>query len=190
MKKILSATILTLIFQSAVAQMEWGVKIGAGSTNMGGGSNTGFDVGFGAFAKAELKDRFGLQFDAMYSIKQVSKDTKISDSLAGTTKTNTTLYNFRYVEIPVQVYFPFSPHLSLLVGLNFVSVSSGRFKGEDDNDWTDIEGAEASMGIVGGLKYETATGWDFNFRYITADGAALAGQASSLQLTIGKFINW
>ena len=61
---------------------------------------------------------------------------------------------------------------------------------ENLDEWTDIKGLEAGMGMIMGLKYETPTGWDFNFRYMTADGSALAGEASTLQLSIGKFINW
>ena len=190
MKKIIIASILTLAMNSAFAQFDWGLKLGAGSANMGGGSNTGFEVGFGAFAKVELKDRFGIQFDAMYSVVGTTKDIKYTDDVTGDETTSTTTYNFRYVEIPIQVYFPFSRNLHLLLGVNMVSVSSAQMKGENDNDWTEIEGAEASMGMVGGLKYETATGWDFNFRYMTADGAELAGKNSTLQLTVGKFINW
>ena len=191
MKRIIIASILTIAMNTAFAQMEWGVKLGGGTANMGGGSNTGFDVSFGAFAKAELKDRFGIQFDALYSIKSTTKDGK--DSLGGG-KTITS-YDYRYVEIPIQVFIPFSEHLHLLLGLNFASLSSARYivsrqDADDDEEWTDIKGAEASMGMVMGLKYETATGWDFNFRYMTADGAALAGEASTLQLSIGKFINW
>lgn len=186
MKRIIIASILTIAINTAFAQMEWGVKLGGGTANLGGGTNTGFDVSFGAFAKAELKDRFGIQFDALYSIKTTSKDTK--DSLTG--KSYTWSYDFRYVEIPVQVYFPFSKHLHLLLGLNFASVSSAKYIGQDEKDWKDIKGAEAKMGIIGGLKYESATGWDLNFRYMTADGVDLAGGASTLQLSIGKFINW
>ena len=157
---------------------------------MGGGSNTGFDGSFGAFAKVELRDRFGIQFDALYSIKATTKDFTEFDQNTGEEFTNTVSYNFRYVELPIQVYFPFSKHLHLLVGLNFASVGSAQFKGENDDEWTDIEGADAGMGIIGGLKYETATGWDFNLRYMSATGTELAGQANTLQFSIGKFINW
>ena len=194
MKRIIIASILTIAMNTAFAQMEWGVKIGGGSANLGGGANTGFDVSFGAFAKAELKDRFGVQFDALYSIKSTTKDGKIDDGLGGEIKTVTS-YDFRYVEIPIQVFIPFSEHLHLLLGVNFASVSSARYivsrsGADDDKDWTDIKGADAGMGMVMGLKYETATGWDFNFRYMTADGSALAGEANTLQLSLGKFINW
>ena len=186
MKRIILASILTIAMSTAFGQMEWGVKLGGGTANLGGGTNTGYDFSFGAFAKAELKDRFGLQFDALYSIKSAVLETK--DSSGG--KTYFTTYDFRYVEIPVQVYIPFSPHLHLLLGLNFATASSGRFIGQDDKDWTNISGVDASMGIVGGLKFETATGWDFNFRYMTADGVDLQGYATTLQFSIGKFINW
>ena len=83
MKRLLLVSILALAVSTAFAQMEWGVKVGGGSANLGGGSNTGFDVSFGAFAKAELKDRFGIQFDALYSIKMTSKDIKILPTLSG-----------------------------------------------------------------------------------------------------------
>jgi len=190
MKKIIIASILSLAINTAFAQFDWGVKIGGGSANLGGGSNTGFDLSFGAFAKVELKDRFGIQFDALYSIKGASQDVDVLDSLTFETKKSSRTYKFTYVEIPIQVYFPFSEHLHLLVGLNFASVSSGQYQDEGSSKWVDIPGIEASMGIVGGLKYETATGWDFNFRYMTADGVDLSGKASTLQFTIGKFINW
>jgi hypothetical protein len=190
MKKYVILSILTMAMTTAFAQMDWGVKLGGGSASLGDGAN-GFDVSFGVTSRAELLDRFGIQFDALYSIKNAFKTEK--DEM--TDKNITTSYDFRYIELPFQVYFPFSEHLHLLVGLNFAAVSSAKYKvsrqdAEDDKEWSDIEGADAGIGFVGGLKYETATGWDVNLRYLSASGNPVAGQANTIQISVAKFINW
>ena len=142
MKRLIIASILTIAMNTAFAQFDWGVKVGGGTANIGGGTNTGYDASFGAFARVELLDRFGIQFDALYSIKGASRE--LSDSASG--KKSFVTYDFRYVEIPLQVYVPFTKHLHLLVGLNLASVSSAKYIHEDDDKWTDIKGAEAKMG--------------------------------------------
>lgn len=191
MKKILFTIAITAsCFLSTYAQIEYGVRINAGSSSMGNapaGTSALFGLNFGAglFAKLELLDRFGIQPEFNYTIRtggfRNSDDANIYTNLS-----------FNYIDIPILLYFPFSKNLSVVVGPQISAVNGSSFTSyapKVKEVTGSVPGASSGIGYVIGLmaKFNKI---DLSLRYNVTGGTEYAGSSSNIQLSLGYAINW
>ncbi len=99
------------------AQFTYGPKLGGNMSRLSGDKiMPGFQAG--GFVNAELEDRIGLQVDFLWTLK--GNKRVVSDSNYATIPTSTysitTKTYYRFVDVPICVYFPISKHIRGFAG--------------------------------------------------------------------------
>jgi hypothetical protein len=113
MKKRFFTILGILMISLSFAQLTYGPKIGFGAGRIANDKNV-LSPGFqgGLFVNAELDDRIGIQVECLYSVK--GNKHIYNAGLAGDSVTVKT--NYRFIDVPVSVYFPISKHLRGVLG--------------------------------------------------------------------------
>ena len=99
MKKITLLFVFAFFSSFLNAQFKYGPRLSLGSSNLGSGSSSiGFQAGL--FINAEIRDRSGIQFEVLYSVKNgVSKYTVPNSS--GQSVERKDAYSFAYLDLPL-----------------------------------------------------------------------------------------
>lgn len=192
MKKthIILAAILMLSITGLKAQFKYGPRVSIGSSSLGeGNSLIGGQVGL--LINAELKDRFGVQGEVLFSVKTGYKDFKYTNAV-GAAVTYRTLYTFTYIDIPVYGYFPLSDHLTCLLGpqLGIVNKAKSNTTVGGVEVKEDIAGAKAKMGIAAGIDVNLKSAYKFGIRFSTNGGDALSGKSTFVGVSLAYLLKW
>jgi hypothetical protein len=127
MKKRIFTILGILIATFSFAQLTYGPKIGIGAGRIANEMNV-ISPGFqgGLFVNAELDDRVGIQVECLYSLK--GNKHIYNEGLSGDSVFVRT--NYRFIDVPVSVYFPISKHLRGFLGpqLSWYRGSSQRYE--------------------------------------------------------------
>ena len=179
MKKIVILLAFMLSLSIAVnAQLKYGPRISIGSTNLGQGKSlVGFQLGL--VINAELKDRMGIQPEILYSYK--------TGTLKADGSSTSTLYTFSYLDIPVYVYLPVSPHITFLAGPQLGVVNSAKSI-VNGKDYT--INAKAKLGFAAGLDLNLKSSFKFGLRYTTTGGEPLSGKSSFMGVSAAYLLKW
>lgn len=112
------------------AQLTYGPKLGGNMSRLTGDKlMPGFQAG--GFVNAELEDRIGLQIDFLWTLKgnkhevKTAADTTLNILTAYTTTTKT---YYRFIDVPICVYFPISKHIRAFAGPQISVFRKGKEK--------------------------------------------------------------
>lgn len=117
MKKNIFIVMGLMIASLSFAQLTYGPKLGGNVSRLPNDKlMPGFQVG--GFVNAELEDRIGLQVDFLWTLKGNRHVVKTAEDTAMniTAYTTTTKTYYRFVDVPLCVYFPISKHIRGFVG--------------------------------------------------------------------------
>jgi len=194
MKKITLLSILFLCALTAGAQFKYGPRFSLGSSSLGSGSSS---LGFqgGLFLNAEIRDKSGVQFEVLYSVKKGAHKYKGTNA-AGQSVDRKDAYSFTYIDIPLYFYFPLSKHIVFLVGpqfsvLNKATVqTSGSGVSTEEGKKRDVAGADTKAGIAAGLDFDLSSPLRLGLRFTTTGGEPFKGQSSFVALTAAYTMSW
>jgi hypothetical protein len=117
MKKNILTLLGLFLVTVSFAQFTYGPKLGGNVSRLSGDKlMPGFQAG--GFVNAELDDRIGVQVDFLWTLKgnkHVVTDSNYVNTPA-TTYTITTKTYYRFVDVPICVYFPISKHIRGFAG--------------------------------------------------------------------------
>src|ERR1035438_4688598 len=115
MKKILTLLAGVLIANMAFAQFTYGPKIGGNLSKLTGNDlMPGLQAG--GFVNGEFFDKIGVQADFLWTLKGTSTSTNFDSLGRHLTSSITNVTYYRFVDIPVCVYFPLSKHIRAFLG--------------------------------------------------------------------------
>lgn len=131
MKKNIFIVLGLLLTTVSFAQFTYGPKLGVNASRLSGDKiMPGFQVG--GFVNAELEDRIGMQIDFLWTLKGTRKTFKRTDSTLSVVTNTTTMITttvvstsefssvtntyYRFVDVPICVYFPLSKHIRAFAG--------------------------------------------------------------------------
>lgn len=119
MKKNIFTILGLFMISASFAQFTYGPKLGANMSRLSGDKMMpGFQAG--GFVNAELEDRIGIQIDFLWTLKGTKH--VITDSAYVGASINKTVYDvttktyYRFVDVPICVYFPISKHIRGFAG--------------------------------------------------------------------------
>ncbi len=168
-KKIILIIAAIGLFSTGFAQFTYGPKLGVNMSRM---ANDNLRPGFqaGAFLNGEFYDRMGVQVDFLWTLKGTSNKktdsliTVTTNTITGLPVTNTSTISlvsttyYRFVDIPICVYFPISEHIR-----GFVGPQLSMFR-HATNTYT--AGSAASVKTdKSGIKGETSICLGFDFKF-------------------------
>lgn len=168
MKKVILVIITITLFSTGFAQFTYGPKLGV---NMSKLSNDKMMPGFqaGGFINGEFYDRVGIQADFLWTLKGSrstvtdSIHTISTNTVTGVTTVSTKTVSvvdtkyYRFVDIPICVYFPISKHIRGFLGPQ-ISV----FRHASQN--VEVGSATAVKSDISGIKTQTSICLGFDLK--------------------------
>jgi hypothetical protein len=179
-------TLLGILFMSvSFAQFTYGPKLGGNVSRLTGEKLLpGFQVG--GFVNAELDDRIGLQVDFLWTLKGSRQTLKRTDSTLSvvtntatsvtTTVVTTTEFSsvtntyYRFVDVPICVYFPISKHIRGFAGpqLSVFRKAKQTYKPSSGTvTKTDITGITGSISLCAGFDFNLDSPIIIGVRFVT-----------------------
>ena len=193
MKKthIILAAMLMFSITGLKAQFKYGPRMSIGSSNLGEG-NSLIGGQLGLISNGELKDRFGVQGEVLFSVKTGYKNFESTNPVSGSTATYRTFYTFTYIDIPLYGYFPLCDHLTCLIGpqIGIVNKAKSRTTYGNVDVKEDIIGAKAKAGIAAGIDINLKSSYKFGLRFSTNGGDALGGKSTFVGLSLAYLLKW
>ncbi len=119
MKKNILTLLSLFMITASYAQFTYGPKLGANGARLSGDKMMpGFQAG--GFVNAELEDRIGIQIDFLWTLKgnRHVETASFTNTLTALTQTYTATDKtyYRFVDLPICVYFPISKHIRGFAG--------------------------------------------------------------------------
>jgi len=161
MKKIYTTLLfLTMIATITKAQLTYGPRL---AMNVSKFDNEKVRLGFGGgwFMNAELLDRIGIQPEVYWSFKNGHTETGAGDSLIQQN------YHYRFVDLPLLLYFRISNHLDFLIGPQW---SFSRYAHQvtvttHDSHDSNLGHLTTQRGFMAGIDVNLGSSFSFGVRY-------------------------
>jgi len=211
-KKIFLVILGVCLFSAGFAQFTYGPKLGV---NMSKLPNDNLRPGFqaGGFLNGEFYDRIGIQVDFLWTLKGNSHThtdslrTVTTNTTTGAITVNTstvavisTTY-YRFVDVPICVYFPISEHIRGFVGPQvsvFKHASQSVTVGSASAVKNDISGIKGQTSICLGFDLKSNSPIIFGVRFVTNKFTGGGGSTdpknpqtlSSFMINVAYRLNW
>ncbi len=204
-KKIFLVILGVSLFSAGFAQFTYGPKLGINMSKLPNDKlMPGFQVG--GFLNGELYDRMGIQIDFLWTLKGTrhtntdSIHTITTNTVTGISTINTSTVNvvattyYRFVDVPICVYFPISKHIRGFAGPQISAFRHAHEKyavGSATPVESDITGITGKISFCFGFDFISKSPFIFGVRFVSnrfTGGNPLGGSSADKAQNLNSFM--